>query len=309
MDEIDIRLIQVLMMNARTPYRELASELSISLQSVHRRIQMMMESGVIKGFTASVSPSYLGAVAIDVIGRSNATDIDEVVRRLGASEFTKDILLGAGNYVTIPALLKRNSNLEPYLQFLIDNGQLSDVWMGMESFGFAGKRRVEDEAESGDLTPLDFRIVNSLRADSRKPVNQVADEVGVSSKTVARRLDRMIEERKISLYIKWYPGMTSGVISFLLIHLKQGADKKALAVRLTNRYSPRIVFLRSYSNHPDVFGAISWTPTPVQQNELTNELTKEDTVKNVVPFVLLRKFEFQTWVDDLISSKAARRES
>lgn len=308
MDETDIRLIQTLMMNSRAPYRELASELNISVQSVHRRIQTMVESGVIKGFTASISPSYLGAVAIDVIGKSNSTSIDETVKKLGGSEFTRDVLLGAGNYITILGLLRGNSDLEPYLQFLRDSGQLSDVWIGLESFGFAGKRKVEEGAEEGDLTSLDFRIVNSLRADARKPINEIADETGVSSKTVARRLDKMIDEKRISLSIKWYPGMTSGVISFLLIRLKEGTDKKSLAAKLMEKYSPRIVFLRSYGNDPDVFGAIAWTPTLVQQNELTNELTSEGMVKTVVPFVLLRKCEFETWVDDMISSRSTRSE-
>ncbi len=307
MDETDIRLIQMLMMNSRTPYRELADELDISLQAVHRRIQAMMESKVIKGFTASLSPAYLGALGVDIVGRCDSPSVNEKIEEMGKSEFTNYILLGAGNYMVIGSLLKRNSDLEPYVQLLRDKGSLRDIWIGLQSFGLAGKRKAEGDAEGGDLTLLDFRIVSSLRADSRKPVNEIADEIGVSSKTVSRRLDKMVEERKVSLFIKWYPGMASGVVTYLLIYLKEGADKKSLAMRFIEKYSPRLAFLRSYSNHPDLLGAIAWTPTLVGQNELTSELAKEEMVNSVVPNVLLRKYEFETWVDKLISEKVVPR--
>ncbi len=302
MDEMDIRLVQRLMMNSRTPYRELADELGISLQAVHRRIQTMMNEGVIKGFNASLSPAYLNAITVDVIGRIDSPLVDEAIEQMGKSEFTNYILLGAGNYALVGSLLRKNSDLESYLQFLRDKGTLHDIWVGLESFGFAGRVRAAEDAENGELTNLDLKIINSLRADARKPVNVIADEIGLSSKTVAKRLDKMVEERKVFLSVRWYPGMTSGVIAYLHIFLEEGADKKAVSMRFIEKFSPRLAFLRSYSNHLDLLGAITWTPTVVEQNELTSALAKVEMVKSVVPYVLLRKFEFQTWADKTVSS-------
>jgi DNA-binding Lrp family transcriptional regulator len=55
MDEVDIRLCGLLMVNSRTPYRELAEALGLSLQAVHRRIQVMQEVGVIVGFPGGLA--------------------------------------------------------------------------------------------------------------------------------------------------------------------------------------------------------------------------------------------------------------
>ena len=43
MDATDIRLSQMLMKNSRVPYREMAGKLGISLQAVHRRIQVLID--------------------------------------------------------------------------------------------------------------------------------------------------------------------------------------------------------------------------------------------------------------------------
>ncbi len=308
MDEMDLRLIQLLMMDSRTPYRRLAEELGVSLQAVHRRIQGMVESRIIQGFTASLSPSYLDAVGVDVLGKCNSPAIDRTIQDLGRSEFIGDILVGAGNTLVITGLLRKTSDLEPFLELIKDKGAMSDLWVGLQSFGLAGKEKVNEDSDQGHLTPLDFRIVYSLRADARKQIGEIADEIGISARTVARRLNSMVSGRKISLFIKWYPGMSSGTISYSHIILKEGTDKRELATRLMQRYSPRIVFLRSYGNHPNLLGTIIWTPTVVDLSELTSAVSKEPGIMGMVPNVLLRKFAFGNWVDDLIDTKVAAQE-
>jgi DNA-binding Lrp family transcriptional regulator len=247
----------------------------------------------------------LGAIAVDVIGISDPPISEQTVNEIGANEFVLDVFLAAGGYVMVRGLLRSHSDLEPFLQSMKVEGHLSDIWVGLQSFGLAGRNRVEETADSGEMTSLDFRILNCLRSDSRKPVNEIAEEVGVSTKTVARRLNRMIEERRITLSVKWYPGLASGVVTYLQIELNEDADKSETAINISERYSPRIAFLGSYSNHPRLLGAISWTPTPFAQNALTTDLSRERTVKAVMSHVLLKKHEFPSWIDALVASKAA----
>ncbi len=83
MDATDIRLSQMLMKNSRVPYRELASKLGISLQAVHRRIQVLKEMGVIRDFVTVPSREALNAIVVFVFGKSNSPsmeEIDEVAR-------------------------------------------------------------------------------------------------------------------------------------------------------------------------------------------------------------------------------------
>lgn len=67
MDKTDIFLIQLLLANSRLPYAELAKKLNLSVNAVHKRIQSLVEMGVIRRFTAKVSHF---AVQVFIYGNS-----------------------------------------------------------------------------------------------------------------------------------------------------------------------------------------------------------------------------------------------
>lgn len=59
MDDVDLRICELLFNNSRCPHRELASMLGISVTAVHRRVESLIDEGIIKEFTANISKSYL----------------------------------------------------------------------------------------------------------------------------------------------------------------------------------------------------------------------------------------------------------
>ncbi len=60
LDELDLRIISILMQDARKSVREIARELGVSPATVHNRLKKLQESGVIKGFMPIVDFSKLG---------------------------------------------------------------------------------------------------------------------------------------------------------------------------------------------------------------------------------------------------------
>lgn len=64
MDKTDISLCLFLMSNSRTPYHELAVRLGLSINAVHKRIGTLMDSGIIRAFTARPSLLSLGALSV-----------------------------------------------------------------------------------------------------------------------------------------------------------------------------------------------------------------------------------------------------
>ena len=61
MDENDLQIIKLLIFNSRMSYREIAGHLDISLNAVYKRVQNLIELGVIRRFTAKIN-SYGGYV-------------------------------------------------------------------------------------------------------------------------------------------------------------------------------------------------------------------------------------------------------
>jgi DNA-binding Lrp family transcriptional regulator len=59
-DDLDKRIVAVLVGDARATYAEVGEEVGLSAPAVKRRVDKMLASGAITGFSARVDPSALG---------------------------------------------------------------------------------------------------------------------------------------------------------------------------------------------------------------------------------------------------------
>jgi len=67
-DERDLKIIEMLQKNARTPFLEIARELGVSGATVHERVGNLMNAGVITGFTTKLDTKKLGYEVVALIG-------------------------------------------------------------------------------------------------------------------------------------------------------------------------------------------------------------------------------------------------
>jgi len=58
MDELDIQILSILEVNSRMKNTEIAKLLSVSEGSIRRRIENLIEIGIIKNFTVEVSTNF-----------------------------------------------------------------------------------------------------------------------------------------------------------------------------------------------------------------------------------------------------------
>lgn len=59
-DEIDRKILSILMQNAKMPYTEIAKEVHVSGGTVHVRMKKMEDMGIVKGFNLVIDHSKLG---------------------------------------------------------------------------------------------------------------------------------------------------------------------------------------------------------------------------------------------------------
>jgi len=59
LDEIDLKIIEILQNNARTSFREIAKMLKMSPQTVSNRVARLIKEGIILGFIAITDPMKL----------------------------------------------------------------------------------------------------------------------------------------------------------------------------------------------------------------------------------------------------------
>ncbi len=83
MDSVDMKLLKLLGDNARMPLKQLGREVGLSTTGVRRRIKLLENSKVIKGYTAVVDPRESGwEISAFLSVRTNSQNVGKVARSL-----------------------------------------------------------------------------------------------------------------------------------------------------------------------------------------------------------------------------------
>lgn len=98
MDDIDRRLLSVLMADARTSYAELARAVGLSAPSVHERVRRLERAGVVRGYSAVVDPAALGYGVTALVGilQREGAEQDDLAAALAGIEEVEDCWFVAG---------------------------------------------------------------------------------------------------------------------------------------------------------------------------------------------------------------------
>jgi Lrp/AsnC family leucine-responsive transcriptional regulator len=83
-DDIDLRLVELLRANARLSFAELARQVGLSAPAVHDRIGKLESSGVLRGYRADAEPEAIGLGVTALIGlvQDSGGDTDDVLETL-----------------------------------------------------------------------------------------------------------------------------------------------------------------------------------------------------------------------------------
>jgi DNA-binding Lrp family transcriptional regulator len=127
LDEIDARLLDLLREDASQPVKSLAARLGLSIATVHRRREALVDRGVIRRYTIEVDPSRAGRPALVLVEASLPSASDEAV-----AEFKRRVvdcpdvvecyhLMGDSTFLLLVALADR-SELPRFSRWLCEGG-------------------------------------------------------------------------------------------------------------------------------------------------------------------------------------------
>ena len=296
MDKTDVILCQLLLANSRLSYRELAEKLDLSVTAVHNRIQSLIELGIIRKFTAKPSIYAQNAVHIFIYGNSKTNSIRDLSAKLQKNGSIYWLSVGGGNVLYLGAYLKNIAELEPLARFVKEKAEMPEPTVGI-TFSpippFLKNAKID-----AVLCELDYKIIRSLKDDSRKATSVIAEELGVSAKTVSRRLTRMINNYLIEFSIDWYPDASNDIISAFHIRLKQDANPNTPDV-IIQKYYPNTLFYWGFSNIPNEYIFFVWTPTSKELKELRDKIEQEPTIQSVAPNIIFTGYIFHSWRDEI----------
>jgi len=99
-DEIDRRIIEILVKNSRISYRNLSKELKIGIATVSRRIKKLEEEGIIKQYTTVLDYAKLGknCVMCCFIQTKCVSNIENLAHQISKFEEVQNICYIAGDF-------------------------------------------------------------------------------------------------------------------------------------------------------------------------------------------------------------------
>lgn len=181
----------------------IATQLGLSTELVKDRLAKMEAQGVLQGYEAFPNLRHLGlsqtTVHYNLDGRAKAKAVDKLRNAEGISGVFE--FVGPG--VCVDIYYRTASELDRRLRLI---SSLADVPAPHRLFDYPYPE------VKGDLSPLDWRVVHALRKDARRSPTEIGEELGISSKTVNRRIDRLVAQSSIDVL----PRVDMGEVSDLI---------------------------------------------------------------------------------------------
>lgn len=299
MDLIDFELVEGLQNDPRVSYRKLADKLDLSVNSVHKRIQHLMDLGMIHSFIATLGPAVESYTMATAWGRTTSKDPERTISELGRDEHTSQIIEVTNDFIYLQWFLRDISELDDLISFSKEVGEIKAPQV------IFSKVPVPPGSENVKLSGMDYRIIGALMADSRRPLKEVSEELGVSQKTISRRLAKMKREHSIYLTTRFVPTSTEVIFCFLHVSLEEGTDRRKASSYLREKHGTNMFNIQTVDNLPYYFILHFMVKTMKDLKEIRTSLAKEDFVKSFFVNIFYDIHAFDTWREDLVRKRAA----
>jgi len=294
MDEIDFIILKKLLENSRVTYRELSEIFDMSVSANHKRINNLVEDGNIDGFIARPSIIALKYLWVLIFGTSRAKSMESVRKELGQHENIKALAMAGGKFLYISAYLKNISELQEFSSYVSETAHISEPTIGIINLPYI--------TTPEPLTTIDYKILRSLNKDSRKPITDVADDTGLSAKTIRKRLGRMIENNLAEFIIELRLMSKDCFVTIFHLFLNEGTNMNSTIQHLNKKYYQKFSHLLSYSNIPNFITLHTWAKTPQDSEKIHKELQTEG-FKDIIPHIFLSVKYYDCWLDQLLRTK------
>ena len=189
LDELDRRILIDLQRNCRVSYQELSRKYGISANAIRRRILNLEESGVISGYSISLSPAMTGTdLLFGLLSTDGSRDEMEMVDAIGSR---KQIVAAASYTNGIYALVAEYQGPEELQEvgaFLRALDSVVEAELHTIIGGWGPKL---------NLTKTHLRVLEPVLEDPRLSIVEIAQRTGFTARRVRRLLREFEEHRAI----------------------------------------------------------------------------------------------------------------
>ena len=210
-----MKILGILTLNCRTPDRQIGKKVGLSGVAVKSRITKMIKSGIIQNFTIKMEPPSLGyGVIYLVVPSDDEVGIVKKLKLVGEPFFVVPCL---GDITACGIVVEKDLEQKTELiKNLINNARIILIL------------NAQDSEFRADLTKTDFKILEQLLKNPREKIDSIAESTSLSTKTVARTIEKFDINPAIQFTIIYDPRKLEKFIAFALLAMIQNDTRKVL---------------------------------------------------------------------------------
>lgn len=316
MDLIDIKLLRLLERKPRASCSELASYLGISPPSVQRRIADLESSGRILGYTAYLSPFVTQANMTVVHGQAKRPLTQRMRNALKNHGSVRRIITGTMNHIYLVVMKKSTAELDGVISIFQDLCGADDPEVLIVGEHYYIDKKLETlfsskviPLEQHNLKKLDYQIILSLHENSRKSFTAISNELGVSARTVKRRLSKLEHEGLIEYEVLNFPRSVQDIMFILIVHLRSRAHRESFLEALSTKDNDLLDEVAFFDNSPRTFFVDGVAQTTEQFNNLIRQFNDMPEVDSVMGDIITDVVYLETYGDKMLRQRAVMKTS
>jgi len=199
-------------------FKAIAAKLNVDEVTVRKRLAKMERNGFLRYWMVMVNPTLLGLrgaqLSLDVPSPTDKHDLIEQLKLLPGSMVVVDCY---GSSLFFGFFYRGGDSLQRQVDLVRRMSKTTNLVCTTIPTPECGIK----------LTETDWEIVRSLQNTPRKPYGTIARELRVSTRTVKRRLQRLISNRAIFILPSMNPSALEGVNQADLLVLYESPRSKA----------------------------------------------------------------------------------
>ncbi len=227
-------------MDPRKSFRAVARNLGVDELTVRNRLQRLRETGFLKGWRLLVSPALLGVNFVQLLVEIRSSSREDLIEKVRLLPGIVAIVEHVGSSMYVIFAYQEKESLEKQIKLI-------EQLAGANSSSCLSVRFPDCNLS---LSRTDVNIVRSLTRDPRKLYSAIAKEVGVSSKTVNRRVERLIEGKAVFMIPSMDPSALEGAfLADLLVQYSGHEGTAAVKQRILSELDDCLI--RAEIGDPD----------------------------------------------------------
>ena len=302
MDWLDTKLFQELFQSQdasplpsdfRASFRSMARRLGVEEATLRNRIKSFQQSGVLNGWRVFVNPTLLGYGVAEIwLDVSPPSSKREMIRKIRLIQGVSDVVSHVGSSLTSILLYPGENSLRKQTELAARITNCENVVVA----------RIPFPSCMIKLAPMDWRIIRSLKDNPRKQYSLLSEQLGLSNKTVKRRIRRLIDGKAVFFLPSLDPTALRGVIiADLLVFYETPGSKHRVDTAIRSRLQKHL--LRAEIGDKD-HGFYNLAISNVAMaEEIQSWVGELPGVSNVRVDLVQERFESSDIMDDLLQNR------